>query len=219
MKKLLVCIYILLLPGMQVFCETGIHTTFSLGSIGLTGIMTNTPEYGGGFWGSILDVYCLHEKSGLGCEMSPFTVFAGNELRMNFINVALFHQTFRIAENTTLGPFIGINWLDFIENEPVYRAGLQFKWRGELTTQAEQKKIAYYDPLLFNYCTVEFGTSWYDNAVHVYLVCTTDLSVLGPLIAACLIDEATKNTKKVNPDYATPSDNPKDAPPYNDLPN
>ncbi len=207
MWKKLVCSAVLFVLAAVIYASESIHTTFSFGSIGVTGNMAEPAKFDGGGTASVLDIRFLHRKSGLGLDFSPFnfSYYAVDGWEMSFINASVFHETFKIGAYGMFGPFAGIHWLDFQENKPVFTAGLRFRYLNELETSFNQKRIVYVSPLLFNYVTIELGALYRDNSFGVFISCKTDISAAVPLIMAFLGGTAYENTKKVYPDYEAPS--------------
>lgn len=205
MSKRQICGVVLFSLAVGLYAFDAIDFTFSFGSIGGIGRLTESSDIDGGGTASVFDARFCHQKSKLGFDFSPFAItYALDSWEMSVINASLFHETFKIGNYGMFGPFAGIQWLDFQENKPMFNVGLRFRYLNDLEISFYQKEIVYRPPLLFNYITLDLGAFYKKNSYGIFISCKTDISVIIPLILTSISGIAYENTKREYPDFELP---------------
>jgi hypothetical protein len=174
---------------------------FSIGTIGGSGLFAKNNSIGY-LEGSLLDFYITNETFNLGLYISPFNYcVSNNEGALSILNATVFHQTFKLTDTSFIGPFFGIQWIDFNSNIPTIKSGIKISIRDDFSIGFYDKKVNYVEPILFNYLDIELGYINRNKTNQAYFSVKTDVSVFGALITSLLYSNAEENTKKYVPDY------------------
>jgi hypothetical protein len=170
--------------------------SFSIGSIGGGGNLSLNEKSDRGFLdGSIFDVYLLHKPSFIGLEISPICFSISTDADFSsftFVNASLYHQTIRFTQDSYIGPYAKIHWIDLLNDMFMYEAGFRFVLRNEMEVDFFSKAVKYSRPFLFKYVEVHTGFQSANNSYSFVLGIKTDISFLLPLTMWTLYNAAGK---------------------------
>jgi len=195
------CIFAILITVSLLISAQALELDFSFGTIGGSGLFSNN-KLSGYLEGSLLDFYISTETLNLGLYLSPFNYYITNNAGgLSILNASLFHKTFKPTQRSFLGPFVGIQWIDFADNIPTFKGGIKLSLRDVLTIPYCERKHSYSDSILFHFLDVEVGYIYRTQVSQVFFSIKTDATLLGALILNSLYDEAKEDVKKYAPDY------------------
>ena len=168
--------------------------TFSSGSIGgAFGYTKNQPTIF--LDGSLLDVR-LDFDVGIGTEMKLFKYYiTESDSGFSFINAEVYYQAVRFYRQSWFGPFIRVNWLDFMQNQIAVSTGLRMNVSGSLNTKFYGAPIRFTPPLIFKYVDLELGYMYRNQMHFIYTAVSVDLSSIVALLIMGLGESARTTLK------------------------
>lgn len=179
--------------------------TFSSGSIGgAFGYTKNRPTIF--LDGSLLDVR-LDFDVGIGTEMKLFKyyitesdssfsfIITESDSGFSFINAEVYYQAVRFYRQSWFGPFIRVNWLDFMRNQIAVSTGLRMNVSGSLNTKFYGAPIRFTPPLIFKYVDLELGYMYRNQMHFIYTAVSVDLSSIVALLIMGLGESARTTLK------------------------
>ncbi len=184
-------IIFVLLPVTAQSVET---LAFSPGSIGgAFGYTKNQPT--GFFEGSLFDVR-LDFDMGIGTEVKLFKYYITEpDGGFSFLNTEIYYQAVRFYRQSWFGPFVRINWLDFMQNRIAVFTGIRMNVSGSLSTKFYGAPIRFAPPFLFKYVDLEVGYMYRNQTNYAYAAVSVDLSGVLALIIMGLGESARSPSK------------------------